>query len=164
MHSLARSVCTDWCTEAVFIGLRWFTLCVNSVSIVLICQSSCPLLLIIFAFFSIIYHSVSFLFSFYFLKMSCLYNSCKDWFILIGTLFLTYIILCQIVSKWEVLVTVHFFLYLYPFFYCRMEKKHQDERVLLKFVKKDNFDIGILITIVECCECWCNVANKFLPI
>jgi hypothetical protein len=33
-----------------------------------------------------------------------------------------------------------------------MERKYQDERVLLKFVKKDNFDSGILITIVESCE------------
>jgi hypothetical protein len=45
------------------------------------------------------------------------------------------------------------FLFLYPFFYCGMERKHQGEIVLLKFVKKDNFDIGILITVVECCEC-----------
>ena len=27
MYSFARSVCTDWSTEAAFIGLRWFTLC-----------------------------------------------------------------------------------------------------------------------------------------
>ena len=33
-----------------------------------------------------------------------------------------------------------------------MERKDQDEIVLLTFVKKDNFDIGVLITIVECCE------------
>jgi len=45
-----------------------------------------------------------------------------------------------------------------------MERKHQDEIALLKFVKKDNFDVDILITVVECCECWCNGANKFLPI
>lgn len=39
------------------------------------------------------------------------------------------------------------------FFYHKMERKHQDEIVFQNFVMKDNFYIGVLITIVEYGEC-----------
>ena len=51
-------------------------------------------------------------------------------------------------------------IYLSSFFYCRMERKHQDGIVFQNFVMKDNFYIGVLITIIEYSECWCNGANN----
>jgi len=50
------------------------------------------------------------------------------------------------------LSNIGFFISL-PILFLQNGKKHQDESILLKFVKEDNFDVGILITIVECCEC-----------
>ena len=44
-------------------------------------------------------------------------------------------------------------IYLSSFFYCRMERKHQDGIVFQNFVMKDNFYIGVLITIIEYSEC-----------
>jgi hypothetical protein len=104
----------------------------------------CPLL---YDYFCFLFHNLQkwvFFYSFNFLPILQLWELVYPYW---HTVFDLYNNLCQIVSNvWEVLIIVQYYWvlwFLYPFIYCRMERKHQDEIVFLKFVRKDNFDIGI---------------------